>query len=141
MEKGRLESFLKSAETLKVHGLCDQNQSNNEEIDEKPPKAKKVKRNKSVTSTISPYLRPSSRNSPKPGPSKVSNTPPPPVSVKVENYESDEENQPEHVVIPSDPNSIGKVSTFLDHFGPNIWIYLFQKLLEIRIEDKMSLIQ
>lgn len=84
-----------------------------------------------------PPLRPSSRNSPMAGPSnrpqinptsmtpgvpsgvniKTSDTPPPvetmeTVAVKMEEpgY-SDEENHPEHVVIPSDPNSIGKGST------------------------------
>ena len=118
MERSRLESFLHSAEVLKVHGLCDQVNEKSEqtkaEITNNP--AKKLKKvTKPVTTTISPAfpLRPSSRNSPKAGPS----APPPPTkspvvaapmaAVKVEEPNlSDEENHPEHLVIPSDPNSI-----------------------------------
>merc|ERR1719189_1899394 len=136
VERGRLQSFLQSAETLKVHGLCDtinpfsefnKVQPENSNVESTPTDVKKVntssnspvlttkkiKRNltpKPVTTTISPAfppLRPSSRNSPKPGPSN--RTTESPIAVKVEepNF-SDEENHPEHVVIPSDPNSIGE---------------------------------
>ena len=115
VERGRLESFLYSAELLKVHGLCDQvNSQKTTTTDQNKPATKKVKKS-NVTTTISPAfpLRPSSRNSPKAGPSipKVkspSNVPTAStVAVKLEepNY-SDEENHPEHLVIPSDPNSI-----------------------------------
>jgi len=132
VERGRLQSFLRSAESLKVHGLCDHQtisefnktrpeSSSNEDIRQKvntsnnsPVLAtKKIKRShtpKPVTATISPAfppLRPSSRNSPKPGPSN--RTTESPIAVKVEETNfSDEENHPEHVVIPSDPNSIGE---------------------------------
>ena len=87
---------------------------------------KKIKRThtpKPVTATISPAfppLRPSSRNSPKPGPSN--RTTESPIAVKVEETNfSDEENHPEHIVIPSDPNTIGgKLLNpyFLDIFEP-----------------------
>ena len=48
------------------------------------------------------------RSSPKPGPSNQRRMESPDIAVKVEepNY-SDEENHPEHVVIPTDPNSMG----------------------------------
>ena len=140
VERNRLVSFLRSAQTLQVHGLYDQTgpeftkfMDNNGSFPEDTKKisqnvlAKKMKKsssllNKSVTATISPAfpapLRPSSRNSPKAGPSnrgldtaivKSSDTPSPPIAVKMEEPSfSDEENHPEHVVIPSDPNSIGK---------------------------------
>ena len=116
VERGRLESFLHSAELLKVHGLCDQ--VNNQKT--KPQPSKKIKKSTAkstvVTTTITPAfpLRPSSRNSPKAGPSvlatpkvKSPNTASSSLAVKLEepNY-SDEENLPEHMVIPSDPNSI-----------------------------------
>ena len=128
MERSRLESFLHSAEVLKVHGLCDQvNEKSAEPTKaEIQPASKKLKKvTKNVTTTISPAfpLRPSSRNSPKAGPSTV---PPPAVkspsaTVKVEepNF-SDEENHPEHLVIPSDPNSIRvtkQEALFDDNFG------------------------
>ena len=119
MERGRLTSFLKSAELLKVHGLCDQVES--EQTPEEPKKTvirKSAKKNnvpKPVTATISPAFAnqttQKSRNSPKPGPSNQ-RIDSPGIAVKVEepNY-SDEENHPEHVVIPTDPNSMagGKV--------------------------------
>merc|ERR1712029_142637 len=131
VERGRLQSFLRSAESLKVHGLCDTinpysdtNKINleNPNVDSVLPplegaknvstsssspvlSTKKIKRNhtpKPVTATISPAyppLRPSSRNSPKPGPSnRVTESPI--IAVKVEETNlSDEENHPEHVVI------------------------------------------
>merc|ERR1712223_1624022 len=134
VERGRLQSFLRSAESLKVHGLCDHQSVS--EFNKVTPEGssseaatpdmkkmntsrnspvlttKKIKRThtpKPVTATISPAfppLRPSSRNSPKPGPSN--RTTESPIAVKVEETNfSDEENHPEHVVIPSDPNSIG----------------------------------
>ena len=118
VERGRLTSFLKSAELLKVHGLCDQVES--EQTPEEPKKTviRKAKKNhvpKPVTATISPAFAnqstQKSRNSPKPGPSNQ-RIESPGIAVKVEepNY-SDEENHPEHVVIPTDPNSMagGKV--------------------------------
>ena len=63
-----------------------------------------------MTATISPAFAnqstQKSRNSPKPGPSNQ-RIESPGIAVKVEepNY-SDEENHPEHVVIPTDPNSM-----------------------------------
>ena len=125
---------MRSAESLKVHGLCDHQsvseynkvrpESSSNEARATPPSdvkkvnspvltTKKVKSNhtpKPVTATISPAfppLRPSSRNSPKPGPSnRTTESPIAHVKVEETNF-SDEENHPEHVVIPSDPNSIG----------------------------------
>lgn len=133
MERSRLQSFLRSAETLQIYGLCDYGPQakvdkqalDNEDTENAIKKTKKIRnRNQasvaknSVTTTITPLnslattpsftpLRPSSRNSPKAGPS---NRPlESPIAVKIEepNF-SDEENHPEHVVIPSDPNSIGE---------------------------------
>ena len=119
VERGRLTSFLKSAELLKVHGLCDQIDSaeqitsNVASNTEQPKKTiiKKSKRNsKPVTATISPAFAPlKNRNSPIPSTSsnqRISSSPG--ISVKIEepNF-SDEENCPEHVVIPTDPNSMG----------------------------------
>ena len=153
VERGRLQSFLQSAETLKVHGLCDtinpysefnKVQPENSNVESAPSDVKKIntssnspvlttkkiKRNltpKPVTTTISPAfphpLRPSSRNSPKPGPSN--RTTESPIAVKVEepNF-SDEENHPEHVVIPSDPNSIGGKSIFNAVFAQPLGFYL-----------------
>ena len=153
VERGRLQSFLQSAETLKVHGLCDtinpysefnKVQPENSNVESAPSDAKKVntssnspvlttkkiKRNltpKPVTTTISPAfphpLRPSSRNSPKPGPSN--RTTESPIAVKVEepNF-SDEENHPEHVVIPSDPNSIGGKSILNAMVAQPLGLYL-----------------
>ena len=120
VERGRLTSFLKSAELLKVHGLCDQidseqvsNVANNEP---KKTVIKKSKRNsKPVTATISPAFAPLKKiNSPKPSTSNQRISSSPGVSVKMEepNF-SDEENRPEHVVIPTDPNSMGAGNTIL----------------------------
>ena len=117
VERSRLESFLHSAEVLKVHGLCDNDQDKpeqNTKAEIASNSAKKVKKvAKSVTTTISPAfpLRPSSRNSPKAGPSapptvKSPNATVPLATVKNEPNLSDEENHPEHLVIPSDPNTI-----------------------------------
>ena len=135
VERGRLQSFLRSAESLKVHGLCDHqsvsefNKVNPENFNVETTEikkstvnstrtgspvltsTKKLKRShtpKPVTATISPAfpLRPSSCNSPKPGPSNRTTESPIAVKVEEQNF-SDEENHPEHVVIPSDPNSIG----------------------------------
>ena len=116
VERGRLASFLKSAELLKVHGLCEQidseqitNVANNEP---KKTVIKKSKRNhvsKPVTATISPAFAPLKNiNSPKPSTSNQRISSSPGISVKMEepNF-SDEENHPEHVVIPTDPNSMG----------------------------------
>ena len=114
VERGRLTSFLKSAELLKVHGLCDQIDSAEQVTNTEQPKKtiiKKSKRNsKPVTATISPAFAPlKNRNSPIPSTSsnqRISSSPG--ISVKMEepNF-SDEENRPEHVVIPTDPNSMG----------------------------------
>ena len=95
VERGRLTSFLKSAELLKVHGLCDQIDSaeqvtsNVASNTEQPKKTiiKKSKRNsKPVTATISPAFAPlKNRNSPKPSTSsnqRISSSPG--ISVKME---------------------------------------------------------
>ena len=136
VERGRLESFLHSAELLKVHGLCDQvnNQKTKSNTDLQPSKKMKksgaAAKSTVVTTTITPAfpLRPSSRNSPKAGPSVLAapkvKSPNSSVAVKLEepNY-SDEENLPEHMVIPSDPNSIRvtkQEALFDDNYGKNI---------------------
>ena len=137
-----------SAELLKVHGLWDQSSGdfNKKTVNEEENKnlgnslsssptlngSKKIKRiqvPKPVTATISPAfppLRPSSRNSPKAGPSNRIESP---ISVKVEEANfSDEENHPEHVVIPSDPNSIGG-SFFINYYTDFFLSFLILRIL------------
>ena len=101
---------------------------------------KKIKRThtpKPVTATISPAfppLRPSSRNSPKPGPSN--RTTESPIAVKVEETNfSDEENHPEHIVIPSDPNTIGGKHFKLNYFSISTYHIVIGRKINYSVRD------